>query len=57
VITDEQTSDIVPRPAARLAYMVNVGSDSNGVGYRDGWTHVDGFSEHVLRFIAEHERL
>jgi len=57
VISDEQTSDIVPRPAARLAYMVNVGSDSNGVGYRDGWTHVDGFSEHVLRFIAEHERL
>jgi uncharacterized protein with von Willebrand factor type A (vWA) domain len=54
VITDEQSHDAVPEPTARHAYMVNVASYRNGVGY-GRWTRVDGFSEAVLRFIAAHE--
>ena len=56
VITDEQTADRVPSPVAAKAYMVNVASARNGVGY-GRWTHLDGFSEAVLRFIPEHEAL
>jgi hypothetical protein len=55
VITDEQSHDRVPDPAARRAYMINVASYRNGVGY-GRWVHLDGFSEQVLRYIAEYER-
>jgi hypothetical protein len=40
---------------ARRAYMINVASYRNGVGY-GRWVHLDGFSEQVLRYIAEYER-
>lgn len=55
VITDEQSHDAVPAPAFERAYMINVASNKNGVGY-GRWTHIDGFSENVLRFIREAER-
>lgn len=54
VITDEQSADRVPDPVAKHAYMINVASNQNGVGY-GRWTHIDGFSEQVLRFIHEAE--
>lgn len=54
VITDEQSRDPVPDPVCEKAYMINVASNRNGVGY-GRWTHIDGFSEAVLRFIAETE--
>lgn len=54
VITDEQSHDPVGNPVAKYAYMINVASNKNGIGYRR-WTHIDGFSEQVLRFIAELE--
>lgn len=54
VITDEQSHDRVPDPVARHAYMINVASARNGVGY-GRWTHIDGFSEQVIRFIVAHE--
>lgn len=58
VITDEQSHDVVPRPRAKNAYMINVASARNGVGYdKNGWVHLDGFSENVLRFIREFEGL
>lgn len=51
VITDEQATDgRVPDPAAKLAYMINVASYKNGVGY-GRWIHLDGFSEGILRYI------
>ncbi len=64
VITDEQaTGGIgwnrqarVPDPTAKHAYMINVASAKNGVGYGK-WTHIDGFSENVLRWIAEYEAM
>lgn len=59
VITDEQAHSWAggrcPNPKRR-GYMINVASARNGVGY-GAWTHIDGFSEQVLRFIAEHEAL
>jgi 60 kDa SS-A/Ro ribonucleoprotein len=54
VITDEQTADRVPAPVMKHAYMINVASNKNGVGY-GRWTHIDGFSENVIRFIREIE--
>ena len=54
VITDEQSHDAVPDPKAGRAYMINVGSYRNGVDY-GRWTHIDGFSEAVIRFITEVE--
>lgn len=54
VITDEQSADRVPDPVAKNAYMINVASNRNGVGYGK-WTHLDGFSEAVIRFITEIE--
>jgi 60 kDa SS-A/Ro ribonucleoprotein len=55
VVTDEQSHDTVPDPRVNgAAYMINVASAKNGVGYGP-WVHVDGFSENILRFITEHE--
>jgi len=55
VITDEQSHDPVPSPIAERAYMINVASNQHGVGY-GRWTHLDGFSESVLRWIVEFEK-
>jgi hypothetical protein len=54
VITDEQSHDIVPDPKG-LAYMINVGSDKNGVGYGP-WQHIDGWSESIVDYIIEREK-
>lgn len=63
VITDEQDCAIEKRHSPLLAapfgkhnYLLNVASYRNGVGYGP-WCHIDGFSEQVLRFVAEHEAL
>lgn len=61
VLSDEQASDIVTNPvkvkSAQRAYMINLASYQNGVGYKGGWTHIDGFSESVLKFVARSEGL
>ena len=50
VITDEQSRDSVPAPRGN-GYVINVASSRNGVGY-GAWTHVDGWSEAVIDYIA-----
>jgi len=55
VFTDEQSHDPVPDPKGR-AYMINVASYENGVGY-GAWHHIDGWSEHVIRYIQEYETM
>jgi hypothetical protein len=55
VITDEQSNDRVPDPAFDKAYMINVASYRNGVGYGK-WNHVDGWSESIVDYILEFER-
>lgn len=54
VITDEQSHDRVPNPKGK-GYMINVASYKNGVGY-GSWTHIDGFSESVIKYIIELEK-
>jgi 60 kDa SS-A/Ro ribonucleoprotein len=52
VITDEQSHDGI-RPAwTPRAYVVNVAPYKHGVSYGNGWTHVDGWSERIVDFIA-----
>lgn len=64
VISDEQATgggwtgyvaQPIPNPVASRAYMINVASAKNGVGYKR-WTHIDGFSENVVRYIHELEQ-
>ena len=54
VITDEQSHDGIIEPFCDHAYLINVASNKNGIGYGK-WVHIDGFSEQVLRFIMEYE--
>lgn len=54
VITDEQSDDAVVDPVSKNAYLINVASAANGVGYGP-WTHIDGFSETVLTYIRHTE--
>ena len=53
VITDEQSHDRVSAPKGK-GYVINVASARNGVGYGE-WTHIDGWSEAVVEYIAELE--
>lgn len=64
VITDEQDcalaaadSPLKAVPFGHWNYIVNVASNRNGIGYKPHWTHIDGWSEAVFRFIVEHEHL
>jgi hypothetical protein len=50
VITDEQSHDHAGAPRGR-GYVINVASNRNGVGYGE-WTHIDGWSEAVVDYIA-----
>ena len=57
VITDEQSHDTVhdPRGTGR-GYMINMASNKNGVGYGK-WIHIDGWSEAVINYIREIEKV
>ena len=55
VVTDEQSHDSVPAPKGK-GYMINVASARNGVGY-GAWSHIDGWSEAVVEYIRELERV
>lgn len=55
VFTDEESQDPVGKPHCK-GYMVNVATTKNGVGYGD-WTHITGFSEAVVQYIAAAERI
>lgn len=55
IVTDEESQDAVPNSKAAQAYMVNVSSAANGIGYGP-WTRITGFSEAILTFIQESER-
>lgn len=57
VITDEQAAQSQRvNPVAKHAYMINVSTEKHGIGY-GAWTHIDGFSESVLRWIVEFEKM
>ncbi len=52
VLTDEQSHDgILPTWTAK-AYVVNVAPYKHGLSYGNGWTHIDGWSERIVDYIA-----
>ena len=60
VISDEQAHDNVNNPFHKTgtkAYMINVATERYGVGYRNGWNHIDGWSEACVDYIAAMEGL
>jgi hypothetical protein len=52
VITDEQSHDGILAAWPPMAYVVNVAPYKHGVSYGNGWTHIDGWSERVVDYIA-----
>jgi hypothetical protein len=56
VVTDEQSHDgILPAWTAR-SYVVNVAPYKYGISYGNGWTHIDGWSERIVDYIAAVEK-
>lgn len=55
VLTDEESQDPVGAPKASKAYMINVATSKNAVGYGQ-WTRIDGWSEAVIGYIQEFEK-
>lgn len=57
IITDEQSHQSIPKPLkGSKGYVLNVDTNKNGIGYGD-WVHIDGWSESVVDYIMEYERL
>ena len=55
VITDEQSHDGILPAWTKQAYVINVAPYKSGISYGNGWTHIDGWSERVLDYIAAME--
>ena len=50
IFTDEQSRTTLPNPLTNKAYIVNVATYQNGIGY-GAWTHINGFSEATIKYI------
>jgi hypothetical protein len=70
VITDEQDNryssyrkyntnePLMNLPKSCKGYVINVGTYENGVNYNDKcWTRVSGWSEGIVKYISEYEKL
>jgi 60 kDa SS-A/Ro ribonucleoprotein len=55
VITDEQSHDGILAAWTPRAYVVNVAPYKHGLSYGNGWTHIDGWSERIVDYIAATE--
>lgn len=55
IITDEQSHEGISAPNGR-GYVINVAPYEHGIGY-GAWTHVDGWSEAALSYVAAAEDL
>lgn len=56
VFTDEQSYDKPTAPSCGNGYIVNVAAYENGVNH-EAWTTVSGFSEAVIDYIRESEKV
>lgn len=59
VFTDEQDCDVKANPDtanafAKNNYIINISSEKNGIAYKK-FTHINGFSEGVVKYISEIE--
>jgi 60 kDa SS-A/Ro ribonucleoprotein len=52
VVTDEQSPDGILAAWTPRAYVVNVAPYKHSVSYGNRWTHVDGWSERIVDYIA-----
>lgn len=64
VITDEQDCDSGnenhPSKADAFGtknYIINIASSEKGIAYNQKWTHINGWSETVLDYIREYEKI
>lgn len=59
VITDEQCcwGEKVNGNVFENAYIINVATYQRGVGYNDGYKHINGFSDGVFDYMVEIERM
>jgi TROVE domain-containing protein len=57
IITDEQSQDGITTPWLPKSYVINVASNANGVSCRNGWHHIDGWSERVIDYIRAEEAM
>ena len=55
VITDEQVADNIPHMPKKLNYILNIGCYQNGIGAKNQWVTISGFSEASIDFIRELE--
>lgn len=53
-LAEGNATSVSPAPLSEKAYMVNVATNKNGVGYGK-WTQIDGWSEAVVDYIAASE--
>lgn len=53
VITDEQTSDVVPAPQGK-GYILNISTEKRGVGFGP-WITISGMSESLMEYIRQVE--
>jgi len=57
IFTDEQSHQSIRNPViGSKGYVINISTNQNGIGYGE-WAHIDGFSEAVLDYIREFEKL
>jgi 60 kDa SS-A/Ro ribonucleoprotein len=57
VLTDEQSATSINYFVfSARRYMINVATEQNGIGYKNGWIHVDGFSANIIDFIEAKEK-
>ncbi len=53
VLTDGQVADEIKEVNCKNKFMLNVANEKNGIGYKNGWTNIDGMSEAVVKYLIE----
>jgi 60 kDa SS-A/Ro ribonucleoprotein len=53
ILTDGQIQDDIQRVNCNNKFMLNVANEKNGIGYKNNWTNIDGFSESVVQYLIE----
>ncbi len=55
IITDEQSNDDIPNVPKSKNYILNIGNYQNGIGNKNQWLTISGFSEASIDYIREIE--